>query len=255
MSDGARREVPSFAVIVPMYNERAGAERCVREIAKVLSTVPNRTSLIVVDDGSTDGTGTILADLLGQHPVLDVVPHGTNRGYGAAVVTGAARAASTGFEYTLFMDSDLTNDPRDIPRFAARMHDGVDVIKATRYSLGGSVRGVPFYRMAISALGNRIARVLFRLPIHDCTNGFRAVRCRLLTRDATDRARVRGHHGRALLVPLHDDELRPDSCRADESRERPAADVVRVSSRGVLALLEISAARVHWQAPTWHSSG
>ena len=119
-------------------------------------------------------------EMRAQHPALDVVTHPANRGYGAALVTGAARAAALGFDYGLFMDSDLTNDPRDIPRFAEKMSGGADVIKATRYSLGGSIQGVPLYRVAVSAVGNRLARWLFRLPIHDCTNGFRAVRCRML---------------------------------------------------------------------------
>jgi dolichol-phosphate mannosyltransferase len=163
-----------------MFNERAGAERAVREIAAVLAALPNRTSLVVVNDGSTDGTGAILSALAAETPFLDVVTHPVNRGYGAALVTGAARAEALGFDYGLFMDSDLTNDPRDIPRFAEKMRAGVDVIKASRYSHGGTVRGVPFFRVAISATGNRIAHVLFRLPIYDCSNGFRAVRCRLL---------------------------------------------------------------------------
>jgi dolichol-phosphate mannosyltransferase len=182
MSDGSGRGLPSFAVIVPMYNERAGAERCVREIAEVLATVPNRTSLIVVDDGSADGTGPVLATLQTRYVPLDVVTHAVNRGYGAALVTGAARAAASGFDYALFMDSDLTNAPQDIPRFAEKMRDGADVIKATRFTAGGGMVGVPWRRALVSRVGNVVARTLFRLPLRDCTNGFRAVRTSLLVR-------------------------------------------------------------------------
>lgn len=174
--------LPSFAVIIPMYNERAGAERCIREIAGVLATMPHRASLIVVDDGSADGTSEVLARMRGQHAVLDVVTHPINRGYGAALVTGAARAATLGFEYGLFMDSDLTNDPRDIPRFAAAMDHGADVIKATRYTGEGRMVGVPWQRALVSRVGNVLARALYGLPLRDCTNGFRAVRTALLTR-------------------------------------------------------------------------
>jgi dolichol-phosphate mannosyltransferase len=165
-----------------MYNERAGAERCVREIVTVLSAVPNRAALIVVDDGSSDGTAAVLDGMRAQHPALDVVTHPANRGYGAALVTGAARAGMLGFDYGLFMDSDLTNDPRDIPRFAEKMSGGADVIKATRYSLGGRMVGVPWQRALVSKVGNLLARALYRLPLRDCTNGFRAVRIALLTR-------------------------------------------------------------------------
>ena len=163
-----------------MFNEEQGAERCVREIVRVLAAMPHRTMLIAVNDGSRDGTAAALQRASAATPRLEVVTHPQNRGYGAALASGATCAAERGFDYALFMDSDLTNSPDDIPRLAAQMSDSVDVIKATRYSKGGSIQGVPFHRVAISAVGNRIAHVLFRLPIHDCTNGFRAVRSRLL---------------------------------------------------------------------------
>ncbi len=165
-----------------MFNEEAGAERCVAGIARALAPLPNRTALIVVDDGSRDGTRALLERLGAAYPQLELVPHSVNQGYGAALTTGARRASARGFEYVLFMDSDLTNSPDDIRRFAAAMAGGPDVIKATRYSEGGSVAGVPFYRVAVSAAGNTVARLLFRLPIHDCTNGFRAVRTSVLDR-------------------------------------------------------------------------
>jgi dolichol-phosphate mannosyltransferase len=79
------------------------------------------------------------------------------------------------------MDSDLTNDPRDIPRFAEKMRAGVDVIKATRFTAGGGMVGVPWQRAFVSRAGNGVARMLFGLPLRDCTNGFRAVRTSLLT--------------------------------------------------------------------------
>lgn len=164
-----------------MFNEEAGAERCVQEIVRVLVGLPNQTALIVVNDGSSDRTADVLDSLRGQ-PRLDVVTHPANRGYGAALTTGAARAAECGFEYVLFMDGDLTNDPADIPRFARLMGDELDVIKGSRYTAGGRMVGVPWRRAAVSRAGNVVARLLFRLPVRDCTNGFRAVRTALLSR-------------------------------------------------------------------------
>jgi len=172
----------SFCVIVPMYNEEASAEACARQVAAVLERQPERTALIVVNDGSTDATGEILERMGSCLARLVVVNHRENQGYGAALRTGVRYAAREQFDYALFMDSDLTNNPEDIPRFAAKMRQGFDVIKATRYSLGGCVEGVPAYRVLISALGNCLARRLYGLPIHDCTNGFRAIRVSLLTR-------------------------------------------------------------------------
>ncbi len=177
-----REASPSFAVVVPMFNEEAGARRCVEAIVPQLLRLPCRSALYVVDDGSRDATAGILAECASERPTLKVVSHETNHGYGAALRTGVEKAAQDGYQYVLFMDSDLTNDPADIPRFVERMAQGFDVIKATRYSLGGGAVGVPIGRVLVSWLGNKVARILFGLPIHDCTNGFRAVRLALLER-------------------------------------------------------------------------
>lgn len=173
-------DLPSFAVVVPMYNEAAGAAACVGEIGRVLAEQPNRTALIVVDDGSADETPQILAGFEKATNGLVVIRHPANRGYGAALRTGAVEARGRGFDYAVFMDSDLTNDPAYLSAFAGRMAAGVDVIKASRYVEGGGTRGVPLLRSLLSRLGNTTARLLFGLPVRDCTNGFRAVRTDLL---------------------------------------------------------------------------
>jgi dolichol-phosphate mannosyltransferase len=79
------------------------------------------------------------------------------------------------------MDSDLTNDPRDIPKFVQKMEEGFDVIKASRYVDGGGMSGVPWRRKVASKIGNMIASPLFGVGIKDCTNGFRAVKLDKLT--------------------------------------------------------------------------
>ena len=163
-----------------MYNEQANVERCVHQIAAVLARTEPQGHFIVVDDGSRDSTGQILNRVLLDVPNLVVVSHPQNQGYGRALVTGIYEASRRGFGYVLFMDADLTTDPKYIPDFVERMGADADVIKATRYSLGGGMRGVPFHRVLISRLGNRVSRFLFRLPITDLTNGFRAVKTALL---------------------------------------------------------------------------
>jgi dolichol-phosphate mannosyltransferase len=169
-------------VVIPAYNEEDGIADAVVRICEVLRELPVPSRLFVVEDGSRDRTAVILASLVTSEPLLTVVAHPRNQGYGAALRSGGAAAAAAGFSYALFMDSDLTNAPADIPKFLPAMASGTDVIKATRYSLGGGMSGVPFKRRAISMVGNRIARWLFGLPLHDPTNGFRAVRTDLLSR-------------------------------------------------------------------------
>lgn len=171
---------PFFCVVIPMFNEQAGVIRCVEAVGKVLRRLPVASVLIVVQDGSTDQTGFLLKQLGSRWNILRVVTHEKNMGYGQALVTGTRRAAEMGAKYVLFMDSDLTNNPADIPRFLAGMEKGADVIKATRYSLGGGAKGVPWFRVFISKHGNSLARFLMKLPISDPTNGFRAIKTKLL---------------------------------------------------------------------------
>ncbi len=172
----------SFCVVVPMYNEQANAEKCVGAISDVLASLSPRSGLIAVNDGSTDRTGSILDQLQAEFSRLIVVTHEKNAGYGASIKTGIGRAAAEGYQYALFMDSDLTNDPKYIPDFLRKMEEGFDVIKASRYVQGGGMSGVPLHRRIISAAGNRLASRLMGLPIADVTNGFRALKVEVLSR-------------------------------------------------------------------------
>jgi len=171
---------PSFAVVVPMYNETLGAKKCVLAVLNSLKSIENNSLLIIVNDGSVDNTNEELLSLKNSGLHFRCLNHEINKGYGRALQTGIKTAIDEGYEYILFMDSDLTNDPSDISKFVQKMNEGVNVIKATRYSEGGGIDGVPFYRWIISWTGNKLAKVLFRLPISDCTNGFRAVKSSLL---------------------------------------------------------------------------
>ena len=172
----------SFCVIVLMYNEEPGAEACVRSVCAVLNRIQYRNALLAVNDGSQDKTGEILLHLTRYFSKLHVVSHSVNMGYGAALRTGVKTAADQGYDYAIFMDSDLTNDPADIIRFVQKMEQGFDLIKASRYVGGGRMEGVPWKRRFISAAGNALASWLFGMGLHDCTNGFRAVKLSVLTR-------------------------------------------------------------------------
>jgi len=127
-----------------------------------------------------DNTGGILSSLEPKFDRLEVITHEKNAGYGTAVRTGIRRAAELGFDYVLFMDSDLTNDPKYIAPFVEKMLDGFDLIKASRYIKGGQAVDVPIHRVLISVIGNTVARILFGLPITDCTNGFLAMKVDIL---------------------------------------------------------------------------
>jgi dolichol-phosphate mannosyltransferase len=168
--------LPPLAVVIPMFNEEQGAQTCVEAVTAVLESAPGDARLIAVDDGSADGTPRLLDELARRHPLLTVVHHEVNKGYGAALRTGAEAAREQNRPWVLFMDSDLTNPPADVLRFWPLMTDDVDLIKASRYVRGGSQEAVPLRRRAISVAGNTFARVASGLPVRDLTNGFRAIR-------------------------------------------------------------------------------
>ena len=170
------QEPLALAVVVPMLNERAVAANCVKRITDVLASLDAVGTLVVVDDGSTDGTGALLDVLDKENMGLEVVHHSRNLGYGAALMSGARQGADLGANWVLFMDSDLTNPPGDIFRFVKAMAGPFDYVKASRYVAGGEVRGVPLGRRVISEAGNAVARRLYGLPLSDLTNGFRAIR-------------------------------------------------------------------------------
>lgn len=165
-----------FAVVVPMYNEEAGARHCVEVVTAALAPLGPAARLIVVEDGGRDATGSILEELHRAGKPFTLIRHPGNRGYGAALRTGALEAHRQGRGYVLFMDSDLTNPPEHIARFVPFMHQGIDVIKGCRYCAQGKVDGVPWRRYIISRLGNLLAEHLFGVGIKDATNGFRCIK-------------------------------------------------------------------------------
>lgn len=171
-------------VVVPMYNEEAIAQESIETILHYTRTFPPVVTLVVVNDGSKDRTESIIRNatknLDGKDFVL--ITHPVNQGYGAALRTGIRYAIEQQYDYILFMDSDLTNHPKYLKDFYDKMLEGWDYIKATRYSKGGDVVGVPWKYRLISIVGNAIARNLYGLPLTDITNGFRAVKVAILKR-------------------------------------------------------------------------
>ena len=170
----------SFCLVIPMFNEENNVFQCVDTFCKFLDKLDNRCELLIVDDGSTDNTPYELAKLRKFFKNLKVETHKENRGYGVANRTGASYALSFGYDYVLYMDADLTQDPKYIYDFLSLMNKDIDLIKATRYCKGGGTKGVMFFRKFISLGGNSIARIFMRLPITDYTNGFRAIKTNLL---------------------------------------------------------------------------
>lgn len=165
-----------------MYNEENIAQKSVQTIYDYINKLPPIFTLLIVNDGSKDKTEEIINNFIAQigNNSVKMVSHTVNKGYGAALRTGIIYAVKNSYDYVVFMDSDLTNHPKYIEKFYEKMLEGWDYIKATRYSKGGGIEGVPWKRYVISKYGNIFARIVTGLPLTDITNGFRAVKVDVL---------------------------------------------------------------------------
>jgi dolichol-phosphate mannosyltransferase len=155
-------------VIIPTYNEVDNLE----SISAAARSHGYR--VLVVDDGSPDGTGDLADALSGADVGLDVLHRTEKAGLGKAYAAGFAYAIDHGAHVMCEMDADFSHDPADLPRLIAAIDDGADVAIGSRYIRGGGADDWPWYRRAISRAGNDYAALLLDLDVRDTTAGFRA---------------------------------------------------------------------------------
>jgi dolichol-phosphate mannosyltransferase len=169
--------VPDALVVVPTYNERDNLPVLT---AGVLAYPGFR--MLVVDDGSPDGTGAVADALARQHPGRIEVMHRTGpRGLGRSYVDGLRRALRSGADLIFQMDADLSHNPEYLPAMAAATAE-YDLVIGSRYLTGVSVVNWPLHRIMLSAFANRDVRAVTRISVHDCTSGFRCWRRDALAR-------------------------------------------------------------------------
>jgi dolichol-phosphate mannosyltransferase len=175
-------------VVLPAYNEEQSLGLLLQRLDQAMHEDLIEYEIIVVDDGSTDGTARVVAEYAPLVP-LRLEQHEVNRGLGATIRDGlkAAVAVATDDDIVVVMDADNTHTPGLIRNMVRVVREGADVVIASRYRPGSYIRGVPFHRKLLS-LG---ARVLFQLVfpirgVRDYTCGYRAYRA-LVLRDAFKR--------------------------------------------------------------------
>ncbi|MGA1405570.1 MAG: polyprenol monophosphomannose synthase [Ilumatobacteraceae bacterium] len=166
------------AVMTPTYNERDNIDEFV---SRVRSAVPT-AEVFVVDDNSPDGTATRVAELAAGEPRLHLLLRRGERGYAAASREGLSTLSTQGFDAIITIDCDLSHDPGVIPLMLQRLSEGADVVIGSRYVPGGGVRNWSLFRRLLSRWGNTYTAFLLRLPIRDCTTGFRAYRADVVRR-------------------------------------------------------------------------
>ena len=162
---------PLVRVIVPTYDER---ENLAGLVAQVLAQ-PCDVSILIVDDGSPDGTGALADDLAAADSRVAVLHRPRKEGIGPAYVAGFRLALASDAAVIVTMDADFSHDPADMPRLIAATA-GCDLALGSRYVAGGGTRGWPLYRRLISRSGGQYARLVLGVDVADLTGGFKAYR-------------------------------------------------------------------------------
>jgi dolichol-phosphate mannosyltransferase len=183
-------------VVIPTYNEARSLPRTLEKVFAAHDTV----EVLVVDDGSPDGT----ADVVRNHPAfgtrLHLLPRPGKLGLGSAYREGFHWAFERNYDACLEMDADLSHDPADIPRLISTLDEGVDAAIGSRYLGGVRVMNWPENRLFLSTGASRFVRLVTGLPLTDATSGFKALRVSVLR--ALDWKKFRAE-GYGFQVELH----------------------------------------------------
>lgn len=163
-------------VCLPTYNERENLERMVRALGAY------GVRVLVIDDGSPDGTGEIADRLAAELDYVDVLHRPRKEGLGPAYLAGFRRALADGAELILEMDCDFSHDPADVPRLIAAAEEGADLVLGSRYVEGGAIPSWGPLRRAISYGASLYARLWLRWDVRDATGGFKCFRREVLER-------------------------------------------------------------------------
>jgi len=182
--------VPERAlVIVPTYNER---ENIARIIEAVLAQDP-RLEVLVVDDGSPDGTGAIVDEIAERDPRVHALHREMKLGLGTAYLAGFRWALERDYAYVFEMDADFSHDPGHLPQFLDAIRDA-DLVLGSRYRQGKvTVVNWPISRLLLSYYANVYARAVTGLPLWDATGGFKCFRRHVLQAIDLDDVRSNGY--------------------------------------------------------------
>jgi dolichol-phosphate mannosyltransferase len=181
-------------LILPTYNEAENLEAIVTRAGEVLGGVASTGfQVLVVDDGSPDGTGQIADRLAAQHDWVQVLHRSEKNGIGPAYLAGFRHALDHGAAYVMEMDSDFSHDPADLARLLGAVLDSADLALGSRYVPGGGVSDWGLLRRLISQGGSTYARWVLGLRVRDLTGGFKCFRREVLETIDFDSVRSQGY--------------------------------------------------------------
>ena len=181
-------------IIIPTYHEKENISLIIHAIFKLNEPF----DILVIDDGSPDGTAAIVKDLMEREPFaghLFLVERSGKLGLGTAYITGFKWALDhPKYEYIFEMDADFSHDPADVPRLLEACRDrGNDLAIGSRYISGVNVVNWPMSRVLMSYFASKYVRLVTGIPIHDTTAGFKCYRRRVLATIPLDQIRFKGY--------------------------------------------------------------
>ena len=178
-------------IIIPTYNEKENIEKMIR----TLLALEHSFDILVVDDGSPDGTAAIVKRLQGEFSErVFLIERSGKLGLGTAYIAGFKWALKEGYEYVFEMDADFSHNPDDVPRlYKACAVDGADLSVGSRYVTGVNVVNWPMGRVLMSYFASKYVRLITGLPVYDTTAGFNCYRRSVLETIDLDAIRFKGY--------------------------------------------------------------
>ena len=156
-------------VIIPTYNEKENIEKIIRKVFSLAVSF----HILIIDDGSPDGTADIIKNLQKEFPgQLLLMERAGKQGLGTAYIAGFKYALAKGYTYIFEMDADFSHNPEDLPKLYQACLAGADVAIGSRYTKGGKVKNWPADRIFISYGASVYTRAITWMPVKDCTAGF-----------------------------------------------------------------------------------
>lgn len=162
-----------LSVVMPARNEEKAIGPCLRELSRVLQENGVPHEILVVDDGSTDGTRETVLGMTGQTPGLSLVRNEGANGFGRAIILGLDRMKGDAAAIVMADDSD---DPADVVAYWRKLAEGFDCVFGSRFMRGSKIDGYPGLKRVLNRAANLFISVLFGLRFHDTTNAFKAYR-------------------------------------------------------------------------------
>jgi dolichol-phosphate mannosyltransferase len=179
-------------VIIPTYNEKENVEKIIRTVMGL----EKHFHILIIDDGSPDGTGDIVRRLMAEEfaDSLFMIERKGKQGLGTAYIMGFKWALAHQYDYIFEMDADFSHNPADLPRLYAATHDeGYDVAVGSRYVSGVNVVNWPIGRVLMSYFASDYVRFITGINIHDTTAGFVCYRRRVLETIQLDQIHFKGY--------------------------------------------------------------